>query len=274
MHDETRPSHWEQHALNWRHVGLPLRPTGQDVRIMESLLAAHLDQAARVLLLGVTPELARLRWPDRTHLLAVDRSAGMIQRVWPGDALALDAQVIRGDWNALPLSDGCRDTVIGDGFYTPLAYPSDYRRLGRELARVLRPGGLYLIRAFVRPDAAESLEAIEADLLAGRIGTVHALKWRLAMLLHDDLATGVRLDAVWRLWDDLRAQPAVADRLRQWPAEEVATLEAYRGAPGRYTFPTLTELRAALAPDFTELDCRLPDYELGDRCPILLLETR
>lgn len=270
----TLPSHWEHHARNWRHVGLPLRPAEADVRIMESLLAERLDEAARVLLLGVTPELARMHWPRRTHLLAVDRSAGMIRHVWQGSLPDIDAQVIQGDWNALPLSSACRDVVIGDGFYTPLSYPDAYRRLGRELARVLRPAGYYLIRAFVRPEQAESLDCIESDLLAQRIGTIHALKWRLAMRLHDNLEAGVPLDAVWRAWDALRRRPVFAACLRRWSPEEVATLEAYRGANGRYTFPTLAELRAALAPDFDEIDCRIPDYELGERCPILLMKTR
>ena len=51
----------------------------------------------------------------------------------------------------------------------------------------------------------------------------------------------------------------------------IATIDAYRGAPACYSFPTLAELRAVLAGAFSEQACRMLDYELGERCPILLL---
>jgi SAM-dependent methyltransferase len=267
--------HWEQHAKQWRFVGLPLRPSREDVRIMEGL-ARRYGQAPRMLalLFGVTPELAAMDWPDGTRLLAVDRSEGMIRHVWPQSGMGIASHMIRGDWNALPIRGGSLDMVIGDGFYTPLNYPQDYLRLGAELVRVLRPGGLYLIRAFIRPDVPETIRAIKADLFAARIGSFHAFKWRLAMALHGSLQEGVQLSEVWNQWHAMRCEADQAGVSLSWPAEEIATIDAYRGVAARYTFPTLAELRDVLQPHFIEKECHIPGYELGGRCPILLLARR
>jgi SAM-dependent methyltransferase len=226
------------------------------------------------LLFGVTPELAAMNWPDGARLLAVDRSEGMIRHVWPQTGLGVASHMIRGDWNALPIRGGSLDMVIGDGFYTPLNYPRDYLRLGSELFRVLRSGGAYLIRAFIRPDVAEGIDAVRRDLMAGRIGNFHAYKWRLAMALHGSLHEGVRLSDVWAQWHAMRGEADQLGMQLDWPAEEIATIDAYRGVETRYTFPTLTELREALHPHFIEQECHIPGYELGERCPILLLTRR
>lgn len=272
---DRHESHWEQHARQWRYVGGPLRPCEEDVRIMERLVRSHRQgHALLALLFGVTPELAAMRWPEGTRLLAVDRSEGMIRDVWPHSGLDVAAHVIRGDWNALPIRDGSLDLVIGDGFYTPLNYPRDYLRLGSELFRVLRPGGHYLIRVFIRPDRPETLEAVRQDFLAGRIISFHAFKWRLAMALHGSLDAGVRLADIWDQWQVMRREADRQGLKPDWPEAEVATIDAYRGVATRYTFPTLAELRDILRPHFIEQECHFPAYELGERCPILLLARR
>lgn len=268
-------NHWERHARQWRHVGLPLRPSPDDVRIMQNLIRS-LDPGRfkRALLFGVTPELATMDWPDGTRLLAVDRSEGMIRHVWPRSGLTVAAHVICGNWNRLPVADGSLDMVVGDGFYTPQTYPGDYLRLGAELHRALRPGGCYLIRVFVRPEEREGMDAIQRDFLAAGIGTFHALKWRIAMALHGSLEDGVRLADVWRHWTTMRAEAERLGIAPAWPPEEISTIDAYRDMEARYTFPTLAELREILGAHFIELACHVPGYELGDRCPILMLTRR
>jgi hypothetical protein len=79
---------------------------------------------------------------------------------------------------------------------------------------------------------------------------------------------------VWRAWERRRLDAAdVAGRLG-WSVESVRTLEAYRGVATRYSFPTLAEARASVARWFVERACHVPDYELGDRCPTLVLAPR
>ena len=59
-------------ARHWNLLGPPLRPSRDDVAILEGVVQS-LHTAPRVLLLGVTPELATLAWPAGTELVAVDR---------------------------------------------------------------------------------------------------------------------------------------------------------------------------------------------------------
>ncbi len=57
-----------------------------------------------------------------------------------------------------------------------------------------------------------------------------------------------------------------------WPIAEVRTIEAYRGVPTRYSFPTRAEfLSTARAAGFGATATIVPGYELGERCPSLLL---
>lgn len=273
----NRRDHWNDHARQWDRVGPPLRPCAEDIRLARELIGGGDEGAGNrrhAVLLGVTPEVASMDWPRGTRLTAVDRCMEMIRGVFPGRKLAMPARAVRGDWLSLPLPDDSADWVVGDGCYTLLAGPESYRALGREVRRVLRSGGRYLARLFVRPDQPEPVERVFDDLEAGRIGNFHVFKWRLAMALHDGLDRGVRVDDIWSRWKRAGLQPRVLARRTGWPEPEIRTIEAYRGGQARYTYPTLDEARAALSDDFEELDCRFPRYELGERCPTLLLARR
>lgn len=265
-------------------MGAPLRPLAEDVSLFERLVGAAAGERAgravrRAALLGVTPEIARMRWPRGTRLAAFDRCPGMIAEVWPRAALAPEtrAHATRADWRVLPVADGTFDVVVGDGCYTLLDAPAGFRGLGAEAARVLAPGGAFVMRFFVRPERAEPLDDVFAALAAGEIGSFHAFKWRLAMALHGTLAEGVAVAAVWAAWASWVAREGGADALAArlgWPAAEVRTIDAYRDAPARYTFPTLAEARELLGEHFVERGCHVGAYELGERCPTLLLTPR
>lgn len=164
--------------------------------------------------------------------------------------------------------------MVGDGCYTLLDGPESYRALGHEVWRVLRPGGRCLAQLFVRPDESEPADRVFEDLEAGRIGNFHVFKWRLVMALHDGLDRGVRVGDIWSRWEPAGIRPRALARRTGWPEEEVRTIEAYRGGTARYTYRTLSEARAALSAQFDQLACRFPAYELGERCPTLLLAPR
>lgn len=271
--------HWSRHARQWSAIGPPLRPDAEDLRQVERSLAywcgAAQRRAPRVMLLGVTPEIVALPRPEKSRLVAVDRSLAMIGAVWQGTPNEHGrAAAVCGNWLALPLQPGVFDLVLGDGCYPSLRYPDDYAGLAASVRRVLAPQGLYSMRFFLRPDTPEPTAQVFDDLWQGRIGNVHIFKWRLAMALHGPLQEGVRLSEVWRVWHD--AVPDVEGLARHlgWPAQEVRTLDAYRDAPASYTFPTLAEARASLADDFEEVNCYVPTYELGQRCPTLLMRVK
>jgi hypothetical protein len=63
--------------------------------------------------------------------------------------------------------------------------------------RVLRPGGLFSHRFFLRPERGEKTDSVFDELRAGRIGNFHIFKWRLAMSMHGAIEDGVRLGDIW-----------------------------------------------------------------------------
>lgn len=266
---------WQAHASQWRWLGSPLRPAPEDIAFTEAAVFDWYDRVhphtVQALLLGVTPELSLMEWPATTWLTAVDRSAQMIEAVWPGAALGQSA--IHSEWTALPLPADSQHVAVGDG--CPVLLPAfQYGAFFSELRRVLRSEGLLVLRVFLRPETPEPVSAVLSDLARGRIASVHTFKWRLAAALHGRLEEGVALSAVWDAAQPVLADAAGLERRLGWAREALATLDAYRGSATRYTFPTLDEARAAFAPYFEEKAYHAPEYELGERCPTLVLRPR
>lgn len=270
--------HWSRHAAQWPAIGPPLRPTPDDIATARLAVADWLrgrqQGGAFALVLGVTPELCTLTLDGIGRLIAVDRSAAMIRHTWPGPVRAMDGALC-ADWRRLPLADASVDVVLGDGALNALPTLDEYQALGRELARVLRPDGRCVLRCFVQPPVRESVDEVIAALERGEVGSFHALKWRVAMALQRDTASGVSVGEVWevvhRAWHDL---DALAARFT-WPVQEVRTIDAYRSIDTRYTFPAFDECRASLASwGFTSIRSTIGAYELADRCPTFVGDRR
>jgi len=262
---------WAAHAAQWSLIGSPLRPHPQDLAIAQravDLLAGESKWYA--LLLGVTSELASLRWPCGASLLAADLSDAMLRREWrspPG----CPSLAVRCRWQALPIARTSLSLVLGDGSLSALPDVQAVREVLDQVATAMRPDGCFVLRAYTRPDVPESPRQVLDDLLGGRTPSMHVAKWRLAMALHGTLSSGVVLDRVWKVF-----RQAVPDSRRLaartgWSIASIDTIDAYRGSRSRYLFPTLAELRGLLSPRFDEVGCEHPTYELGDRCPTLTL---
>ncbi|HLF31295.1 MAG TPA: Gfo/Idh/MocA family oxidoreductase [Xanthomonadales bacterium] len=265
-----RTKFWQSVPKQWKHFGPPLRPSPEDIRVMEQQVADWMGSSSSgrcdVLLCGVTPEIASMHWPAGTRLWAVEKSLAMIREVWPaGDSLL--KQAVQGEWTCLPFSPGSFDIVIGDGCLTSLNYPQQQAHFLQALRAVLRSKGMLIMRHFVQADEPEQPESVFADLRAGRIGSFHAFKWRLAMSLQESASNGVRVDDIWRKWTDAKVATA-------WPGEAVDTIGTYRGSDHRLTFTTLQEVRDLHAGLFAELHCITQGYELAERCPIMVFVAR
>jgi SAM-dependent methyltransferase len=267
--------HWGGHAAQWADIGPPLRPQAHDIRLLETLTAQWAPAGPNAaVLLGMTAEIAAMRWPPGTSLFAVDRNLAMIRQLWAGSARAAPALAMNGDWRSLPFADAAMSFVLGDGCHAMMPAADDYDRLSAEVSRVLAPGGVFLARLFVRPPRNESLDEVFAALDRREIGNFHVFKWRLAMAVPCDDFGAVGVDDVWRAWRDRGVdRDALAAKLG-WPRRVIDTIDVYRGAPARYSFPTLARARAQLAPYFEEQACFAAPYELGERCPTLVLKPR
>jgi SAM-dependent methyltransferase len=266
---------WSALAKQWSLIDVPLRPCAEDLRCYRAVIQGwqteHPGRAVRGLLLGVTAEIAGMRWPEDATLTAVDHSLPMVAGVWPRPAFGL---AVCADWRAMPLPRASCDVALGDGCLTLLPPPAGYAAFASSLRAVLTDDGLVALRCFCRPARAERPEAVLADLDAPRVRGFHAFKWRLVMSLHGSLEEGVRLAEVWDLWaSSVRDPDAIADRCG-WPRELVRSLELYRENASRYFFPTVEEAAAALAPQFSLRFLHAGGYELAERCPILVYRAR
>jgi SAM-dependent methyltransferase len=261
---------WPTIARLWEKLGPPLRPSPEDVEVVERV-AGEAD-ARRVLLLGVTPELATCAWPEGALVTAVDRSTEMIAHVWPSSRVRPGVRALAGDWRALPLEDGSVDLVAGDGVFTVISYPADARLLIEELARVLGGRGRFVVRAFVPPASPESPDDVVRDLRAGRIRGFHAFKWRFLMSLVPPGSTRVKLGDAWEAWNGLVPDPAATVRALGWSEDVLATIDAYRGAPTAYEFPSVARIVEIASPRFVLRATHVQGYELGERCPTLAFD--
>jgi SAM-dependent methyltransferase len=265
---------WSRHAAAWDRIGPPLRPSPDDGAILERLASSV--AAPRVLVLGTTPEMARLAWPAGTTLLAVDRSPTMIADVWPGFPRPGEGALL-ADWRTMALPPASRDLVVGDGITAVLRWPDELAEVCGRVRDVLAPGGpgrpagRVALRAFLRPDVPEAPEAVLDAALARRIAGFHAFKLRLVMALQADPARGVAVADVWRWW---AAHGPGADALAAatgWPAGQIDTLGSYRDATVVMTFPTADELRAvAAAAGLVEVATEVGGYELAERTPTVV----
>jgi hypothetical protein len=265
---------WKKHALQWSKVGPPLRPAPQDIAIMERCITKHFGcnkcLTPRAILLGVTPEIATMRWPSGTRLIALDRNWAMIENVWPGKRVTGLAATC-GDWTAMPIMQNSCDVVVGDGCCTTLSYPEGYNRVSLEVSTILKRCGVLVMRFYVSPPNRETTASVFEDLWAGRIGSFHVFKWRLAMAVHRTADSGVRLRDVWDAWHADVPDPVDLALKLNWSLETISTIDPHRDMDVRYTFPTLEELQNVLRSHFSEEGCFFPDYELGERCPIMVL---
>ena len=264
---------WQQNASQWQHLGPPLRPSPQDIEFCEGAVQEwiHHYGAPRVLVLGVTPEIYRLLWPEGTSLLAIDKSQAMIDFVWPGPKEA--AQCV--DWLSLQLPDNSRDIVICDGGLPLIAYPHKQQQLVRILQAILSDQGLCILRLFVPPQHQESPDAVLNDLLEGRISNLNILKLRLGMSLMENVAEGVELRKIWHLIHEVAPDLEGLAAKIGWSVEHIMVINAFRGSADRFYFVTVnqvTELFCLNPGGFEVHGLRVPSsYELSEQCPTIVL---
>lgn len=261
---------WDDRASRWKDWGPPLRPCEDDVQRYARFVRRHarfLNGKALpdVLLLGVTPELAEMELSFPYRLQALDSSPEMLRKVWPGDVPGRRSAMV-GDWLNPPFPPESFDAVVADGAPVFFSYPDGVHELFASVARLLRPGGVFVFRAFVSMPEQEGLHTVMSDARAGLIPNFHVFKWRVAMAIQASAEIGVRQHDVWRAVKSsgLRfgslPQPGFSRRA-------VGTIRFYEGKEDRLHFPCSESYAFSLSRIFTEVCSETPAYPLGERCP-------
>lgn len=135
-----------------------------DRESLERGLARAERPLERVVDVGGGPGRA-VRELDADWRLVVDPAAGMTQR-----ARAHGLEAVRGDGARLPLADESVDAVL---VTDALHHFGDQRGALREAERVLRPGGLLLVREF-DPETLRGRALVLAERLVGFDSAFHS----------------------------------------------------------------------------------------------------
>jgi SAM-dependent methyltransferase len=261
----SNATHWNEYHRRWAQLKPPLRPDTDVVAAFARALAGRDD---RVLLLGVTQELANIG----AHVTSIDRNASMIANIWPGDTK--NRRALCGDWLALPFEENEFTAVIGDGSLSAIQYPTDYRTLLAQLARVLETGGVFACRLFLTPDEAESVEAVKA--LAGKVTSFHAFKWQFAMaMVREAREPNIAVAAILERFNMLFPDRAALSAATGWSDIDIETIDVYKNSPDIYSFPTLAQLRETIPEAFRDVRIQPAGvYPLAEHCPLIVMERR
>jgi SAM-dependent methyltransferase len=279
--DTSKLAFWDSLAADLPELPFPPPPSGISVSDIDFFAARSRllfdclpKKSLDALMLGVTPEIAAMRWPDPTTLVALDWSNGMIRRRWPRSGLPQFAAPIQGDWRRMPLADSSRDLVVGDCCQVAVGSFEDCAAYHSEVCRALRPGGWFVERCTLRPEVPESADALFEQLFAGELANFEVFRRRLAMALHGANREGARAGDVWQAWNERVPDRRALTERYGWTTQTFSTLERWKDSEVRFPFPTLAELLDLAGPGLELLECDFPTYEMGERCPRLVLRKR
>jgi hypothetical protein len=250
----------------WTRLKPPLRPDEQIVSAYRQAIEGH-DK--RVLLLGVTAELADLG----ETVVAVDQSRKMIANAWPGDTERRKA--IHGNWLTMPLDTREFTSVIGDGVMTGIEFPQ-YETLFSQIGKLLLPGARLAMRLYETPEPGETVAQVREQAVTGKIAGFHAFKWRLAMaIVAEARDAAVPVALIHRIFQREFPDRAVLSAATGWDLKEIAEIDAYDSKPMIYHFPTRREFLANFPAQFSNPRFGPSgDYELAERCPLLVADFR
>lgn len=264
-------THWSRMARLWHLVRPPLRPSPLDgaeyQRAILDLATAN-ERITCALVLGTTPELFALDWPKNASVIAIDGSREMIDHVWPGSR----HMAVRGAWTDLPIGSETVDMAVCDGGFGMMSFPHHQARFLGEVGRVLRVGGLFVMRLFAPQGRADTVDGVFARLAANKIPNLDSLKLELWGALHGTPEEGVMPR---RVAEAILARHGMLEALavqRGWPRDHVDTLAFHLRSEARYWLTDADEVvrMASRAGPPLDLVRRVaPDYPLGDCCPIL-----
>lgn len=219
-----------------------------------------------ILLLGVTPELAGIC----QHLLAVDRSEMMIDKLWIGNSE--NRKVIQDDWLTMQLPPRSFAASIGDGSLNSVNYPDGHVRIYEQLGKFVVPDGNLIFRVYLTPDFGEKIGDLVALCSKEAECSFHVFKWRLMMAMTAESGNpNLIIHQVWLQFQNLFPNRERLSHSTGWTTHDIDSIDVYRGSVEVYSFPTKAQLLDAIPPRFERALKPVGTYELAERCPILVV---
>lgn len=268
---------WEDIARGYSAFSGPLVPSSEDIGIYEDLARRSLSDVRsgvfNAVVLGVTPDIVRMNWPVASRILAIEKSPAVIRALWPGDISGF-CEVRCASWFDMPVELHSAEMVVGDGALSACRYPEEVRVLGSEVSRVLRPGGMFVVRAYIQPPVAESVESVfDALWRAGGL-SVDVFKMRLWLAMQRSASEGVAVRHAAKIMQRFGIDRQYMREHLGWCDAAVEPFEKWGASDAVYSFPSLAELRALFSDRFEEVSVTYPTYRLGECCPVLALRSR
>jgi hypothetical protein len=275
--EPSRDEVWASIARCYAAFGSPLVPSREDIGLYEDAVAHHATsiQTGRIdaVMLGVTPGVALMNWPPTTRITAVDSSPHVIAALWPGDIPNVRSATC-ANWLAIPQEHRSCDVVTGDGSMNACRFPAEARALCRSVGRILKDGGIFVIRSYVQAPSRETVDAVFDELLSSKGIGVDSFKMRLWLAMQRSVAEGVAVRQAARVLDRYGVDSRVMRERLRWSSAAIEPFTLWRTSTAVYSFPTLDELRDVFREGFDEVSVTYPRYELGHCCPMLVLRAR
>lgn len=254
-------THWQTYPASWSKLVPPLRPDAQIIAKVKELTG---PVAGPVLLLGVTPELAKAF----EHVLGVDKNKAMIDNVWPGDSATRRA--LHADWLDLAEPRGHFAAAVGDGSLNSIASLRDIKQVLERVADLLAPGGRFACRLYERPAQAFTKDhLLELGAAPAKLN-FHAFKWKLAMHLSEEAGASMPVVLIRERFNEYFPDRDRLARDTGWPRDLIDMIDIYRGSPSLYAFPSRQEFESVLPAGISHVRFEPSGrYDLAECCPML-----
>ena len=254
--------HWKQFHERRNRLRLPQRP---DQAVIDRFADCVRDHDARVLMLGLTPELGTIG----RDLTIADWNEAALHR--PVPRAPATTRLVQVDWRDMAFPADAFTAVIGDGGMTMVPSAADYTRIFARLSACMAPGAPLVVRCFVSPDRAESMGEIHDAVMTGREPSFHALKWRVAMATAAPFGGVIAVRAIADAFAACFPDRAALCAKTGWEPALVDEIDMYANSDATYTFFARDALYATLPAAFE--NPRLVssgDYPLSQCCPFLV----
>lgn len=268
---------WSGLSKQWNVVGIPQRPSQEDVALLFAQIEATQGvnstnwSSQSACILGVTPELVQGPWPGSITIVAAERSADVIERLWLPHPKN-ESRVQQAEWHRLPVESGCHQIVIGDGCTTQFPDLRYYESFFKEMHRVLDTSGALIMRCFVRAEDSDGELDIISRAFSGGIKHFGSLKWQIAMSITNSQTIAVPVAQIASTFDHFFPDRERLATAAGWQLATVNSIDAYRGSSSIYTFPSLRELGQLCQPYFSITSSHYSSHELAANCPILVFQ--